>query len=97
MPGLAEQVHLLKSREFRIVGTSSHKGKPLEQANLTGRVVLVIGNEGAGLPPVMLAECDELVTIPHSSRVESLNAGVAASILLYEASRQRRNVPNGGD
>jgi len=50
---------------------------------------LLIGNEGAGLPAEILSEADELVTIPHSARVESLNAGMAASILLYEVARQR--------
>jgi TrmH family RNA methyltransferase len=53
-------------------------------------VLLLIGGEGAGLPPAITAQADELVTIPHSPRVESLNAGIAASILLYEAARQRR-------
>jgi tRNA G18 (ribose-2'-O)-methylase SpoU len=41
------------------------------------------------LPTEILSQADELVTIPHSSRVESLNAGIAASILLYEVARQR--------
>ncbi len=40
--------------------------------------------------PEILAQADELVTIPHSESVESLNAGIAASIILYEAARQRR-------
>jgi TrmH family RNA methyltransferase len=52
--------------------------------------MIVVGNEGAGVPHEVLALADQLVTIPHSSRVESLNAGIAASILLYEASRQRK-------
>ncbi len=52
--------------------------------------MIVIGNEGAGLAAEILSQADELVTIPHSERVESLNAGIAASIILYEASRQRR-------
>jgi TrmH family RNA methyltransferase len=51
--------------------------------------MIVVGNEGAGVPAEILSMADELVTIPHSPRVESLNAGIAASILLYEAARQR--------
>ena len=51
--------------------------------------MIVVGNEGAGVPAEILSLADELVTIPHSPRVESLNAGIAASILLYEAARQR--------
>lgn len=89
-PVFSEAIRLLKAYDFFVIGTSSHKGKPLEQADLTGRVALLIGNEGAGLPPDVVAESNELITIPHSEKVESLNAGVAASILLYEAARQRR-------
>jgi TrmH family RNA methyltransferase len=51
----------------------------------------VIGNEGAGLPKSIVARLDALLTIPHSSQVESLNAAMAASLILYEASRQRRS------
>jgi len=86
---MAETIPVLKQRGVRLVATSSHKGKPLFEAGFTGSVMIVVGNEGAGLPHEVLAQADELVTIPHSERVESLNAGIAASILLYEASRQR--------
>jgi tRNA G18 (ribose-2'-O)-methylase SpoU len=74
-----------------VAGSSSHKGKPLYEADFTGPLASLIGNEGAGLPSEILSQADELVTIPHSSRVESLNAGMAASILLYEVGRQRGN------
>jgi TrmH family RNA methyltransferase len=53
-------------------------------------VAIVIGNEGAGLPKPVVAKLDALLTIPHASQVESLNAAMAASLILYEASRQRR-------
>ncbi|HET9840132.1 MAG TPA: RNA methyltransferase [Candidatus Angelobacter sp.] len=86
---MAETVHLLKERGVRVIATSSHKGKPLHEANFTGAALIVVGNEGAGVSQELLSQADELVTIPHSPRVESLNAGIAASILLYEASRQR--------
>jgi TrmH family RNA methyltransferase len=49
----------------------------------------MIGNEGAGLGPIWLALADERITIPMPGRVESLNAAVAGSLLLYEAYRQR--------
>jgi TrmH family RNA methyltransferase len=80
----------LKHRGVRVVATSSHKGHPLDELDLTGPLALIIGSEGAGVPADILAQADELITIPHSPRVESLNAGIAASILLYEAARQRR-------
>jgi TrmH family RNA methyltransferase len=86
---MAEAIPLLKQRGVRLLATSSHKGKALHQADFTGAAMIVVGNEGAGVPHEILAQADELVTIPHSPRVESLNAGIAASILLYEAARQR--------
>ena len=88
---MGETIPLLKERGVRLVATSSHKGKPLHEAEFTGSVMIVVGNEGAGVPHEVLAQADELVTIPHSERVESLNAGIAASILLYEAARQRKS------
>ncbi len=90
---MAETIPLLKERGVRVIATSSHKGKPLQEANFTGAAMIVVGNEGAGVPHEVLSQADELVTIPHSERVESLNAGIAASILLYEASRQRKTSP----
>jgi TrmH family RNA methyltransferase len=86
---LKDTVGVLKQHGMKVVATSSHKGRPLDQLDLTGPLALVIGSEGAGVPADILAQADELITIPHSPRVESLNAGIAASILLYEAGRQR--------
>jgi len=80
----------LREKNIRMLATSSHKGDPIDQAQLTGGVALFIGNEGAGLPREVMAQMDGLVTIPQSEKVESLNAGIATSILLYEAARQRR-------
>jgi TrmH family RNA methyltransferase len=80
----------LRAQEIRLVATSSHKGTPLGEARLTGPLAMFIGNEGSGLPRDLMTRMDEVVVIPHAPRVESLNAGVAASILLYEAARQRK-------
>jgi tRNA G18 (ribose-2'-O)-methylase SpoU len=74
---------------LRLVATSSHKGAPVDQATLTGPLAIFIGSEGAGLPHDLLTQMSEIVAIPHSPSVESLNAGVAASIVLYEAAGQR--------
>ncbi len=86
---LATATSQIKSRGIRILATSSHKGKAISQVDLRGPLAFVIGSEGAGVPKEVLAQADALVAIPQSSHVESLNAGIAASILLYEASRQR--------
>jgi len=81
----------MRERGMRIVATSSHKGVPVDEADLRGPLAIYVGSEGAGVPREILAEADEIIAIPHSPRVESLNAGIAASIILYEAARQRRS------
>jgi TrmH family RNA methyltransferase len=86
-----ELVAALRSREIRLLATSSHKGTAIDKADLKGGVALFIGSEGAGLPKALAQQMDETLAIPHSAGVESLNAGVAASIVLYEAARQRRS------
>ena len=88
---LAAILHQLRELGLRLIATSSHKGTPLDQARLTGPLAIFIGSEGAGLPRDLLAEMTDTVVIPHSPTVESLNAGVAASIVLYEIARQRNS------
>jgi len=80
----------LREHGFRLVATSSHNGTRLDEAQLTGPTALFIGSEGGGIPRELLGGMDQVVVIPHSERVESLNAGVAASIILYEAARQKK-------
>jgi RNA methyltransferase, TrmH family len=86
---LADILDGMRERGLRLIATSSHKGTPLDQAHLSGPLAVFIGSEGAGLPRDLLAEMTDTVAIPHSPNVESLNAGVAASILLYEIARQK--------
>jgi RNA methyltransferase, TrmH family len=88
--GLEEISAKLRAQNVRLIATSSHKGTPLDQAKLTGPTAVLIGSEGAGLSRTVLAQADDLIAIPHTPQVESLNAGVAGSIVLYEAARQRR-------
>jgi RNA methyltransferase, TrmH family len=87
---LATALPEIKSHGVRVLATSSHNGTAISDVDLRQPVAFVIGNEGAGVPKDVLAQADETVAIPQSSSVESLNAGIAASILLYEAARQRR-------
>lgn len=84
-------VESLRRRGIRLLATSSHKGTPIDQVDLTTANLVLIGNEGAGLPKDVLRSVDEQIAIPHAANVESLNAGVAAAIVLYEASRQRHH------
>ena len=82
-----------KCREHgvRLFATSSHKGIPLDQARLTDPCAIFVGSEASGLPRALIALMDETLAIPHTTQVESLNAGVAGSIVLFEVARQRRD------
>ena len=66
-----------------------HAAEPADLVDLTGPIALLIGNEGNGIPSNLAAQADAAITIPCPGPVESLNAAVAASVLLYEAARQR--------
>jgi TrmH family RNA methyltransferase len=74
---------------IKIFATTVRGADPAHQANLSGPAALLIGNEGSGVPANLASQADAALTIPCPGPVESLNASVAASILLYEASRQR--------
>ena len=86
---LKAALDVLRGRGLRLLATSSHKGAAVSEADLKSPLALLVGSEGAGLTREIMAQVDEVVAIPHSPKVESLNAGVAASIVLYEAARQR--------
>lgn len=83
----------LKKKGIRVLATSSHKGVPLPEASLERPLAVFVGSEGAGVPRDLLSKVDEVIAIPHVPQVESLNAGVAASIVLYEAARSRNLSP----
>jgi len=85
----------LREAGLRILTTTAGAAEPADLVDLTGPVALLIGNEGNGVPKPLSAMADGAVTIPCPGPVESLNAAVAASVLLYEASRQR-TVGTGG-
>ena len=85
----AELIPLLRARGVRLLATSSHQGTPLPQVSWALPLAIFIGNEGAGLSHELTREMDETLAIPQAAPVESLNAGVAASIVLYEAARNR--------
>jgi 23S rRNA (guanosine2251-2'-O)-methyltransferase len=73
-----------------IYGAEAAAEASYADADLGGRLVLVLGSEGRGLRPRVAATCDLRVAIPLSGRVESLNIASAAAVMLFEAARQRR-------
>lgn len=80
----------LKAREIWITGLDNlPEARPLDQADLRGAIGLVVGNEGEGMRRLVRESCDFLVKLPMRGQVDSLNAAVAGSIVLYEILRQR--------
>ena len=78
----------LRVQGVRILAAVARDGD--SEADLRGPSALLVGNEGSGLPDAWIAQADARVTIPFSGTVESLNAAIAGSVLLYDAMRQRR-------
>jgi TrmH family RNA methyltransferase len=87
---LSESLGRMKDHGLRLVGTASHKGTPLDQAKMAGPLAIFVGSEGSGLPRNLIKEMNDVVAIPQVPEVESLNVGVAASIVLYEVMRQKQ-------
>ena len=79
----------LKEKGVWVFGTAAEGSVPMYQADLKGAAAIVIGNEGDGMSPLVRKNCDVMVHIPMKGRISSLNASAAASVLLYEAVRQR--------
>lgn len=86
----SEALSAIRDKGLRVLATTSHKSVPLQEADLTGPLAIIIGNEGAGVSRELLAQADQSIGVPHSPKVESLNAGIAASVVLYECARQRK-------
>ncbi|HYN49093.1 MAG TPA: 23S rRNA (guanosine(2251)-2'-O)-methyltransferase RlmB [Candidatus Nanopelagicales bacterium] len=87
LAGALADLHI---RGLRIVGADGDAPLTAREADLRGPIAIVVGSEGRGLGPAVRRRCDLLVRIPMHGRIESLNAAVAGSILLYEAAAQRR-------
>jgi tRNA G18 (ribose-2'-O)-methylase SpoU len=88
---LAETLRHLTQHGIRCIAAHPHgEGRELAQAELSGDCCIVLGNEGHGISPAVLAACAEAVAIPMPATVDSLNVGSAAAVFLYEANRQRR-------
>ena len=86
---LVQAVQQLKETGFWVFGTDM-TGTNFQKWNAKGSIALVIGNEGKGMSPGLKKEMDELLTIPMTGHVQSLNASVAAGLLMYQAFSQRQ-------
>jgi RNA methyltransferase, TrmH family len=92
-PQVGEVLDDLAGRGVTIAASVTRDGTPYDAVRLDGPLAFLFGNEGGGLPPEVEARADLRLTIPMLGPVESLNVGVAAGILLFQAARQRRSAP----
>jgi 23S rRNA (guanosine2251-2'-O)-methyltransferase len=81
----------LKDEGFWIYGAASEAAEPLDSIDFVRPVVIVVGAEGDGLSLLTQHRCDGLISIPMQGKTPSLNASVAAGMVLYEVFRQRRD------
>jgi RNA methyltransferase, TrmH family len=85
----------LRNAGLRLLASDPRGGVTLHEADLRTGTALLLGGEGAGLPPDVVAKSDGRVSIPMNPHVESLNVAVAAGVLVYEARRQRHQLDPG--
>lgn len=86
--GVGQVLERLRGAGFIVYGAHPRGGKKSSDSELfTGKMALLIGNEGAGLSEAAKRGCDALVTVPMPGNAESLNAGIAAAVLMYETVR----------
>lgn len=85
---LAQTIGQLKERGVWVY-CADMDGEPYDKANLTGPVALVVGSEGSGVGRLVKETCDGVLSLPMKGKINSLNASVAAGILLYEIARHR--------
>lgn len=90
MGNVAQTIKQLQKQGFWVMGAHMEGVRTLYEADMTIPTVIVIGNEGKGISRVVKEACDFLVTIPMYGNLNSLNASVAAAVLMYEAVRQRQ-------
>ncbi|MCI9233564.1 MAG: 23S rRNA (guanosine(2251)-2'-O)-methyltransferase RlmB [Bacilli bacterium] len=86
---LKQTIEFLKKQGFWIVGTDM-QGTDFEKIDYRGKIAIIIGNEGNGMARLIKESCDFIASIPMYGEVNSLNASVAAGIMIYEAVKQRK-------
>ena len=86
---LLPYIEELKNNNYLIFGTNVNGGKLVDNIELPDKYVIIVGNEGNGVKKEILAKCDEYFYVPMNAKCESLNVGVATSIILYELAKTK--------
>lgn len=92
---IAQTLRKLKDKGFWVAGADMDGSQNYYEADLTGPLVLVVGSEGHGMSRLTKEQCDFIVKMPMVGKINSLNASVAGSILMYESMRQRLQKKSG--
>ena len=89
VPNLRLAVYYLKQSGFKIISVTEKVSRLIYEADMTGPCAFIMGSEGKGISQGMLDLSDEKVAIPMSGEIASLNVSAAASVVMYEAVRQK--------
>lgn len=92
---IAQTIDFLKDKNIWVAGTDSSGDKPYHKADLKGPIALIIGSEGEGIGRLVKEKCDFILNIPMKGKISSLNASVAAALVMYEVARQRQYYEEG--
>ena len=87
---LSSTIDYLKKNDFWVVGTALEDSVDYRSIDYSGKIALVIGNEGAGISELVRKKCDFIANIPMYGTTNSLNASVASGIMIYEVIRNRK-------
>jgi len=88
---LSRTIQQIKKRDIWVLGLDGNTESSIYNVNLTGSIAIVVGSEGKGIRSLIKKNCDQIVSIPMSGNIESLNVSVATAIALFESKRQRES------
>ena len=92
VPNLKRIAEMLKLRGFLIYGAEgSSQSESIYDTNFSKKIGLIIGSENTGIQETLKSKCDKIIKIPISDKLESLNAAIATSVIVFEINRQRTN------
>ena len=92
VPNLKRITEMLKQRGFLIYGAEgSSQSESIYDTDFSKKIGLIIGSENTGIQETLKSKCDKIIKIPISDKLESLNAAIATSVIVFEINRQRTN------